>query len=483
MSKVIKRVTRSTVEGNLVRVKQPEFLTLTKRPANQRAFSMIRSDQGADMAQTTAPVARRTRTKRSDDTKNLAVLTFPAGYTQEQVTASLADFGLASGYTVSEEGGVFKARRSDLQSIADGSTVSVKLTQDGIMAQIVRGEEAPVATEGQHGIKLVALEFDIEKFEEEKIPAFLQRNSVDFSEDQLDNSANDKTVLKRSEVGDGVETRRIELEPGVVAVIARADSDDVPAGFAMAVNEIAYGNWGWGQLDFNAAMADMAVCEMLEDGIWKLRQVLDNILFWSQLTVDAKKSLVQRTTAQFADFVNGVLDLLPRQVLVAVGQTQRSDLGHNQEKAMANPEAKGNDTQQQPAAQDDAQPLTRADVTAIINESLGGLKTELTELVRSALPKADDSATPAQPNATQVDGQGATNTPAAAATEQAVTRSELVAAFSEAIKPMVEKLETMQSTTIVRSDNADPVATAKAGDDNKVKRGDAIFKGALGLPK
>jgi len=487
-NKTIRHVRRGDIEGNLVRVKQPEFLTLTKRPANQRAFSVIRSDtQGNAMAQNTAPVARRTRTKRADDTKNLAAITFPAGYTAEQVTESLTAFGLSTGYTVTQEGELFRAQRSDLQSIAKDSVTEIKLTADGVTAQILRGDETPAATEGMHGIKLVALEFDIEKFEEDKIPEYLQRNSVDFQDEQIDNSANDKTVLKRSEVEEGTETRRVQLEEGVIAVIARADVNDIPDGFCVAVNELAYGNYGWGQLDFNAAMADVAVSEQLEDGLWKLREVLNNILFWSALPIDSKKALVSRSLTEYSDYVNGLLDLLPRQVLIAVGQTQRSDSGQSQEKAMATKtEANGNPTPQ--AAASEAAQLSRADVQTMIDEGLKGIPAMVTDAVKAALPAA---AAPAGESVQRADGGAApaADANAAAAAAQAapvtLTRSDLEEAVKAAVAPIAEKVDALSGTTIVRSDNNDPTVQATQGKDGKVKRSAGeVFKGVIpGLRK
>ncbi|MHC5879351.1 hypothetical protein ACYT69_10540, partial [Streptococcus pyogenes] len=87
----------------------------------------------------------------------------------------------------------------------------------------------------------------------------------------------------------------------------------------------AYYGWGWGQLDFNANVADQTIGEKIREAQSILSRTLDNILYWnSDLTPDAKKTLIERSCNQFAEYVGNFLDQLPRNLLIPVSSEKQA---------------------------------------------------------------------------------------------------------------------------------------------------------------
>lgn len=457
----MKLVRRSAVvdstpqEGNLVRVQKPKFLSLVDLPANQTGFKVVRSD-----SEKGEPIVKPTikRTRRSE-TNPVMQLTFPAGSTAETVAATLEEFGMTS-YKVQEVDGVFLALRSDLQSIANLPVTTIKLTGEGIMATVSRADTMPNPMDC---ISIAAIEFDSAKFDEAKITEWLTRNSVD-STISADENSDQTYVVRRSAVPAEVESRRMTLEDGVTAVIVRSDVADIPDGFVAVVNETAYGNWGWGQLDFNAAMADTEFSEMIREGMYKLEDVLRNILLWSPLPLDARKNLANNALSQFGVFVSNLMDSLPRQLLVSVVRSAQPQL----EKTMKNDAASGANTQ--PADQTSAAgtgdntPLTRADAEAIARAAAEATVAAMTKAAAPATETAPAAAAPA------------------ASTEQPLTRADLKSVVDEALKGVDDRLKAIEGTTVLRSDSGDAAqetvaAAAASGKDGKAKN---VFRGVFG---
>lgn len=440
----------STLSGGIVHgVETAKFISLVGVPANQRAFSVIRSDKEEEKVSNTTPRVKRSR---RNDSNNLIKITFPDSYTAAQATESLESFGL-TGFELLDEDGVLSAARSDLQTIATGATTTIKLTEDGITAEVVTPEGAE-ATGAKNGLAVPYIEFSSETFSRSDVLAWLEENKVDFDEKAIDNSTGN-FVLKRSDADEDSEVRHMELSDGVKAAVIRADINDIPEGYVEVICETAYCGWGWGQLDFGAKLADVQVGDQLREGLYAMEDVLRNILYHSGLPVESRKQLVNRTLAQFGEYASSLLDLLPRQLLVSVSSsvsTQRNDKA--QEPDMT---GKTSETTEQ-NKDDEVVTITRSELTALI-----------TEAIRKDKEAGADPAAPAAGAAPQTE-----------ATTVTLTRSDL----EEVLKPIAERLEKMESTTIVRSDNPDPKVPAEDEDgkdkepdtrSEEVKRADKVF--------
>lgn len=489
--KRVSRVRRAEISGQVLHeVTKPEFVTLTGLPSNRRPFKIVRSDTQEDNMSTKAtkkPASRTSRARRTDAANNLLSVTFPASFTDEQVIARLDEFGMGedSPYKLTRmDDGTAVASREDLET--EGSSIAqVMLTTDGITAQVVRKDgQEPTPAEGSR-LEVTSVTFDTSIVSEEQIEAILARFDVDTTAVTLDTSDEGKSVLVRSDVADGTETKQIQVENGVIFTVKRSDCEDIPEGYVAVVNECMYGNYGWGHLDFLSALADRAVCEKLDDAAYRLSSVLNNILFNSGLPVEARKVLVQRSTEQYAAYINTLLDLLPRQVLVAIDQFQRNDKATTESTmkqpndnagqqvartdtpaaapAAAAPEATPATAAAAPAAgtaSGDSVTMSRADLEAM-------LQSTATAAAEAVLARKD---TPALTPEQQAEADAA----AAAAAEDAqpLTRGDF--------RKMLQ--EQQKNTVIVRSDHGDSQVVIRQDDqETKQKRSDGeVFAGVLG---
>lgn len=470
-----RNVTRSTAEpvaevpaGKMILgVEDPMFISLVKNPSNQRAFSVVRN--APEPGPNGKP--RVTRARRSSPS-GVAQIDFPETYDQAKVAEMLKSFGMGN-YDVQENAGRFTATRSDLTSTSIPACDEIKLLDDGVIARVERQAPEGEAVEKSQ-IAVANFIFSSETFSRADAEKWLAENAVDFSEKALDNSTGN-FVLQRADVDGSEEVRQVEVSEGVVATVVRSDVYDVPAGFAAVISETAYGNWGWGQLDFAAAMADRTVCELVEDGIYRLKEVLNNIFFYSPLPVDVRKELMRRAVNQFADYTDGMLDLLPRALLVSVANVERSD--KEQEQDMSK-ETKA----EAPASE----VLTRSDIVGIVNEALAGFAEKITA-VRSEpeAPAAGGETTqePAQAPATEQAPAQAPAEPAAQepAKQETLTRADVQGIVAEALGPVGALLEKLQHTTVLRSDADDAeVQRLNAQRQAPNAQGD-VFKGVLGV--
>lgn len=455
----IKRITRSdkaTLKGGIVSgVDKAGFISLVGVPANQRAFSILRSDQEEKEVSNTTTRVKRTRRSDSD---NLVQLTFPESYTAAQAEESLSTFGLV-GYKLVDVDGVLLAQRSDLQSIATDKLTSIKLTSDGITADVVMPEGSEPTT-AKSGLQVPYIEFSSETFSRSDVVAWLEENKVDFTDEAIDNSTGN-FVLKRSDAEENAEVRLLELSKGVTAAVVRADTDDIPEGYVEVISETAYCGWGWGQLDFGAKLADVQVGDQLREGLYAMEDVLRNILYHSGLPVESRKQLVNRTLAQFGAYASSLLDLLPRQLLVSVTgsvSTQRNDTAQE-------PDMTGKTTEKTEQPKDDeVVSMTRSELKAFIAEAVQESQ------AAGTAPAATETVTDAPTTAEQA--------PAASA---GLTRSDL----EDMLKPLAARLEEVAGTTIVRSDAADPEVPAAEKQEQEykepdtrsesVKRADKVF--------
>lgn len=464
-------------EGNLVSVSKPAFVTLCGLPANETGFKVVRQDgttkpaaaAPAPVAPTVKPVIRRTR--RSDAQPILA-LTFPAGTTQEEVTEALSTYGL-QGYTLQQDeaSSVFRAIRADLQSIANaGDTMSIKMNAAGLTATVQRTAALAAATTVKSNLTIASIEFDTTKFDETKVNDWLTRNSVDSKIAENENSEN-AFVVRRSSVPENEETRQMTLEDGVTATIVRSDVNGVPDGFYAVVNETAYGNWGWGQLDFAASLADAAFSEAMRDGIDKLNDVLRNILYWSPLPLDVRKTLANNALSQFGEYVGAIMDSLPRQFLVSVVRSAQPQLenlmnqansgGTNTTATTAAPAASTVATTTAATTTAPAATLTRAEADA----EVAAAKTAAEDALLSSMGLQRKAPEPKE--------------------DKPLTRADISAAFAEVLAPVAARIEKLEGTTTLQAPAEGVVQRSATTPEDKAaalaasKKDGSIFRGTL----
>lgn len=511
----IKRIQRSAVidetpvAGNLVKVRDPKALSLVGSPSNQTPFRVIRSEGDSNMsgkakAPTTAKRSSKVsvrRVVRSGAVNPIMRLTFPEACTEDHVNTILDQYGMQDGYNVTQVDGLFMATRSDLQSIAKDA-IEIPLTPDGIVAHVSRTDAAQSDAEPvNEKLILASVDIDFTKVTRADAIQWLKDNGIDAA---IADDAEAVTIT-RSELPEETETRAVEVEPGISLNIARDDGtivvegdilvnapfQPIPEGYVAVVNETLYGNWGWGHMDFNAAVADEVYSKQVRAGLDVLDNVLREIMFWSPLPIASRKLLVNNALSQFATFVNGHMDMLPRQVLISVSRSDKPS-GENE---MKNPAAAAtttrNDAASGGATAADSAANTAAPAAAATNEAGAGAaaagdetvtlkRSELDGIVQSAATAAANAALAAitkRGDETAKEGDdGAAAAAAAGNVAVGISRSDLTAALGEALKPLTDRLEAVEGKTVVRNDAGD----AAAATQKTTKRNDGdVFAGSI----
>lgn len=457
-------MTEHTKEIGLAKIVKPKFLSLVGSPANQVAFKIIRDDNGDTSM--SAPHIQRKRTRRAD---SLISIEFEETVDDAVIAQTMQDWGVGT-YTVETR----DTKKYVKCSEATGDTIRVNMGE-GRYATILKpiSRSAPGA---KSALSVVRIEFAADYFpNNEDVAAWLGANSVDFSQDAIQNGPELTVVRRDVKVEKEEETRSIQVDTGVQFVVARAEVSDVPENFIVVVNDAAFGNWGWGQLDFAAMMADVEFCKWSEEAIYTLNRIIDRILFYSELPIPVRKELIVRATSEFSSFIVTLMDALPARVVIA----SRSTL--DKEKSMSNKkEPNGTAVKRQdeveattteattaattaeatPAASEPEAAISRADVAKMIEVAMSGVATQLSDIAAKL--------TPATAAAAPVVETVRSDTPAD--TELTKTLSGL----TEVITGMAKRLDSLEGGTTVRSDGADAKQTQVTKD---------VFRGVFGSGK
>lgn len=433
---------------------EPQFLTLTGLPANQVAFKVLRTDEEKGAVMATTGKAGSSRKRARSDGGALLYFEFTAETEDGDIATTLASYGVPEGYevTVMEDG---RKRVKCSDAPADAATMCVTLSEN-CKATVIRSATTQ-DTDEKSALKVVALEFKKEKYANEVVVrSYLETDFVDLAKNTVENF---DTVFRvsRSSMPEDTDMRRIEIVDGVVAVVVRADAQDVPVNIATAINETAYGNYGWGHLDFAASMADVIFCDVVDEATYRLGSVLRNILFYSELPLSSRKDLVTRATGQFAAYVGSLIDSLPTQV-VAVS---RSDLKRQKEFEMSEQQSTTEVTQ------------TSADAGTTVTMKRSELEEIISAAVRAAIPVTAAPAAATEEVVARTD-DAAAPAPAQADDVLAVVQRS-VAELVDLVKASNDRIAALEATTVVRSDVADS-GTVDASEQVKPAPFQGVFR-------
>lgn len=419
-------------------MKEPRFLTLCNQPANQVAFKVVRSDNEGEEdtpeevqqeAVVDIPPVRRARVvKRS----SVLRIVYPAGTDKSEVESDAKEFGL-TGYSITEEeNGSILLTRSDLKDIpADVYSVGLGGSKVAIIKRSEVVPASPVDADAPQHLSVVAIELDGSKYPDtESVLAYLARRNVEFVEGNIERRE-EGTLVKCNDVASDVETRKLTLDEGVLVVVARSEvpccTFDSPV--LQELSNSAYGNWGWGGIDFNQAQADKEYCEDGREAINVLDDVLRNILYYNSLPVSVRKELAVRALAQFSQYIVSMIDALPSLPVTLSTALENQDMSTNQ-------------TNDQPV------PITREDIAAMIATGIAeAIAADKKKPEAAMCSDAEGSVTPVS---------ATTDTPAepVAKPEQnidVVQRS--IDSLVTTVQGLSDRLKTFEGLTVVRSDN------------------------------
>jgi hypothetical protein len=423
--------------GQLATLLDPEFVSVVKSPSNKTGFKIIRSaeEEGGEEKMVTvgnvSPVKTRVRKKRSDT--NLLSIDLPTGASLSSAETVLATFNLSEEYEVVDRGDYFSLVRKGSDDDSE-ETMPIDLG-DGIVANVRSSSftEAQAQRKDEGGVRLVRIDFDSAVFDEEAVELWMSNNAVDFKEGGMSVTEAGVTVLRH----DFVETdgKPVKIGDGITGVVVRHASNDVPLSIQRGIVEEVYGNYGWGQMDFTASMADEEFTEESWEAIYALRNVLENIIFYSNLPLAERQALIQNACDQYAAFMSGLIAMLPREVMLAA----RSDLKLiNPDQEINTMSTKVDDKVKDKGAVSDT--LTREDVAQIVRESLAAA---LPEVVATLTKRSDEA---------EEETKVVTATVADSVKVMGETMQQLRSSLAEVKKELDEVAST---TTVTRSDDDD----------------------------
>lgn len=328
---------------NLARLAEPYNLTLTRKPANRSGFKVVRSDlteenEMIDLDKMPAKMRRRAgmnpprtatltsprkvalsqhdlaRTKRRD--AGLLNLILPSGATKDDAMDVIEHFGLSDDYEIvqNDDGRIILHRREagDVEE-----TIPIQLN-NGIIAEVDASLLNPGANRKRSdnlgdGCALARIDFDGRRFDTAKVSKWLNHYDVDYLENGVEVVDGGIIVQRNDEIKEA-DCHKIRLAEGIVGYVARSAQNDIPRKISRAVVEEAFGKFGFGHLDFAAALADPEFSSRSESAIFQLQDVLHNIVR-SSLSLDERKQLISRATEQFSTFMGNLMDNLPTVVL------------------------------------------------------------------------------------------------------------------------------------------------------------------------
>lgn len=454
---------RVTKKVNVTTLTDPRFLTLTKHPANQIAFRVVRSDAPpiSVTEEVETPDIARVRRVRPVRRSALLSIEYPNTVDKDTIEREAKLMGL-TGYTMqpTEEGG-FMLVRSDLTTMPTDAfptdTFRISLGEQRT-ATIARSDLTTTTTEvpGQTGITLVAIDFNKEQFPDTAaVLSFLSRNDIDFLESGVEDREGSVFIRRAEAQADGVEVRTMLLAEGVTASVVRSDNMDICSSPEMCADVIsaAYCQWGWGSIDFVSGLADVEFNNVGRQAVDMLNSVLDNILFYSSLPVSVRKELVVRAVNQFSVYMVSLLEALPEKLVIINRSTDmEKDMTDKKIDATAAEEVKRGEADTDVSAVTteglaDEKPITRSEVKEIVEAAVtAALAACGKEVVRSDAVDTVGASTEAAPVTINADT-------VVAAVEQAIQRS--VGGLEGTLSDLATRMTAIESATVVRSDTPD----------------------------
>ena len=451
----------------LMSLKEPRFLSVVKKPANRISFRVVRSEDGEERKEFEALEKRREQKTKISRNEKLISISFPSYLEGDELEAMRNHYGLTDdSYTISDaEGSMVFTRNGE----APEATATVNMP-DGATAEIEVPTTVRSADKGERFLSLKAIRFDKEHhYSADSIKHLMRGYEIDFNIEDLVETDTD-FLLTRHEFQEDEEMIEMTIEQNMTAIVARAAIDDVPASLSLGINSSAYGQYGWGQLNFASAYADVEYTQILDNSRHVLNNVLENVLFMSDMSLGDRKVLVNASLASYGEFVTNLMDALPVQP-----EAQRSENVQSENtmttKAQDTAGSESLETEQVEAA-------TTEVVEAIREEIAPEITTEVTEAVTKEVVEEAASATSEFITRTEFN-EGMDNlktaiieaiTPTEASTEEVVAeaapevRSEVVSVETESkadpVMEMLTKISEAQDTLATRMDNVEETSNA-----------------------
>ena len=459
-------------EAQLMDIDKPQFLTLTKHPANRSGFKILRSDG------TGTTKARKKRTEHS----GLLAIVLPSGLSDEQIDDIVDGFNLGDAYSIQQYDDNTKIlTRSDV-TVADGFNDAVPISFNGYMAYLdpqnltMRSDEKDKEPTDPTGVTLVWVEFDGQIGDEEAVNEWLSSRSIGGSSSDLQILEEGGAIYTLHEPSADIPVRKVRLDDGVYGYVAPSESDDIPSSVYRSIVETAYGSWGWGSVDFVQAISDREFSEMISEARYMLNEVLDSILYYSELTLDARKTLVQNATSSYAAYITGLIDSLPRDA-VQRDAKRNTPIGDTD----MTTDTKVSDDKTKTETEDNKDFVTRSELASAIEQAVSAAFESHKPAEGEAESK--DTAAAARSEADASDGGDKVDTNAVVlkavadlADDMKKAMAEEIGKVSRSVKSVQDEVDDLSGTTIQRDSGEDADTTEEAVDTQPK----SVFRGMFG---
>lgn len=448
----------------LTQLQEPAYISLVGLPANRTGFKVVRGDmESSEMPAKEGTEGNPKRKRKKKCADGLLSIYLPAGTSREDALATLELFDMEDDYEVAEnDAGDLYLKRKDTDEFVSSDSVAIPLS-DGMVANISQSVFTRSDIKAITGVTLSRVDFDSFFGGKEEVEAWLKKNEIDCKNiEEVDGGI----IATRVDTS-GVE-KPIKISEGIRGYVFRSEKTDVPVRVYRSVMEQAYGNYGWGHLDFASALADPEFTEDSQDAIWILRDVLENIIIYSGLPLEERKTLVQNACSNFASFVSAMMDSLPRAAVpTASGTQQTSDRKHQEKDIMTKPNEDNKDSSVE-------EYVKRSDLEDIVAEAvakaLAGSKQETAVPAEATAQRQDSTEEPAG-TATPAPAESALASIVSALAESNKTIAESLSALRADIKEIGDATTARRSDDIGESTVADSSASKKRGD---------VFSGLFG---
>jgi len=277
-----------------------------KTPANRTGFKIVR-----DANQEEGGLPRRRRRAQNTDS-SLMSITLPADTTEEDAEVLFEQFGLSEEkYEIArDEAGVYLKRKQvddtvETTEIQLPNGITAVISKAAFDANIQRSEDHP-------SIAVTKITFtNINRADAED---WLTDKDISFNAEDLFELGSEQ-VYVRYDTPESAKIKNVQIEENITATITQTRSDDIPQRMYRGIVEQAYGQYGWGHVDFLQAMADEIFSQDSDNAIWWLRRVLDEIVFYSGLPLEDRLALMQNAVGEFLAWMSSLMQALPRSVI------------------------------------------------------------------------------------------------------------------------------------------------------------------------
>lgn len=452
--------------AQLAEATNPKYLSMVKTPANRSGFKIIRKDNDTSEADFTP-----TRTRaRKDSNDGMLYIALPSDFTEEQASEVMDRFGLEEDYElVMDEGQVRLIRkdqslRSDIQDVSQAETVAIRLDKEqSIIAHV--STETFKHTNAQRsdtkigGAVLSGIEF--EGHSDRDVEKFLAEHNLDIPEENIERIDEETYYVSYKKSDKAHHTDRINLADGVNARVYRAETNDIPESIARGIVEECYGSYGYGQLDFFAALTDELYTDAAYDAVRTLGDILREITIWSGLNLSSRIDLMNNALSQYGFYMAELMNSLPRSVVSAM----TSDISKTSDKEDTN---MAGETKKDEAATEKKVETKRSDEAVIDKKVVEEVKDEVSDTSAAADTARADSP--------EDEKTGDDDEAAKAPEEEVIKRSEVQAMIDAAVAAAVsavreDKVESKEDVSDKKESEA-----ADAGDDTAKREDDAITK-------